>query len=292
MPTFKALSLCPQLVLLPVRFDLYRAESAFIREIFQDFTTLIEPISLDEAYLDVSHLDSESASIAWVIRERIRDERNLTASAGVAPNKFLAKIASDWNKPDGQFEILAKDAEEFLTDLPIERIGGVGKRTAERLHRMGISTCGELRQREEIELAQVFGKFGLELYKLCRGIDESPVESDRERKSLSTERTFWRNLATLEEGLEEIDDLVIELAEEWLGSRHKDREIGASAVKVKFEDFQTTTAQRAGDGIDHSVMRELLAEAWLRGKGKSVRLLGAAIHFRSRDAESEQLEMF
>lgn len=291
MPSFKARSLCPHLVLLPVRFDLYRSESLRIREIFTRYTERIEPLSLDEAYLDVSHLGSESSSVAWAIRERIHEERGLTASAGIAPNKFLAKVASEWNKPDGQFEIRPEDVPAFLVDLPVERIWGVGQRTAQRLHEAGISTCGDLCRRDEVELVQRFGKFGRSLYRLCRGIDERPVEAHRERKSLGNERTFRENLVSLEEGQDRFEELIEELAED-LSGRHEDREIRECVVKVKFEDFQVTTAQRSSDRMDPELMRNLLAEAWSRGQGRSVRLLGASVRFRESDEEVGQLEMF
>lgn len=291
MPSFKARALCPDLILLPVRFDLYRRESGRIREIFSRYTDLIEPLSLDEAYLDVSHLDSSGAAVAWAIREQIRDETGLTASAGIAPNKFLAKIASDWRKPDGQYEILEEEIEDFLTNLPIEKIWGVGKRTATRLHEAGIPTCGAMRQRSEMELVRRFGKFGRSLYRLCRGIDDREVNTNRERKSLGNERTFRENLESVDEGRERLDELITELEED-LSGRHSAREIRECVVKVKFADFQVTTAQRASDHIDRAAMHELLAEAWARGEGKSVRLLGAAVRFRPEDEAAEQLEMF
>ncbi|MDP4638725.1 MAG: DNA polymerase IV [Verrucomicrobiales bacterium] len=292
MPAFKARELCPGLVMLPVRFDLYRAESAKIRAIFAEFTELIEPLSLDEAYLDVSHLSSEAASIAWEIRERIRSQMRLTASAGIASNKFIAKIASDWRKPDGQFEVRDEEVADFLAALPVEKIWGVGKATATRLHEAGISTCGMMRERSEMELVQRFGKFGSSLYRLCRGIDERVVNPNRERKSLSNERTFRENLTSVEEGLERLEDLITELQDD-LAGRHEDREIRECVVKVKFADFQITSAQRATDRVEPQVLRELLAEAWERGQGKSVRLIGAGVRFRSWEKDEDgQMEMF
>lgn len=292
MPAFKARALCPDLILLPVRFDLYRHESSRIRAIFARYTELIEPLSLDEAYLDISHLASAGDSVAWAIREEIREETGLTASAGIAPNKFLAKIASDWRKPDGQYEIEAGAIEDFLTDLPVEKIWGVGKRTATRLHEARIPTCGAMRGRSEMELVRRFGKFGSSLYRLCRGIDDRPVNAHRERKSLGNERTFRENLESVAEGRPRLDELIDELQED-LAGRHAVREIRECVVKVKFADFQVTTAQRASDHIDREVMHELLAEAWARGEGKSVRLIGAAVRFRpGEDEAGEQLEMF
>jgi len=292
MPTFQARRLCPQLVLLPVRFDLYRRESARIREIFADFTELIEPLSLDEAYLDVSHLNSEGGSVAWEIRERIRRRTGLTASAGIASNKFLAKIASDWRKPDGQFEVHDEDVPSFLENLPVEKLGGVGRRTAERLRELGITTCGEMRQRSEMELVQRFGKFGSSLHRLSRGIDERPVEPSRERKSLSNERTFGHNLSSVEEGEARLEELVDELHEDYR-AKHASRVIRECVVKLKFEDFRITSAQRASGAIDPPVFRELLAEAWERGEGRSVRLIGAGVRFKPLEAGADrQLEMF
>lgn len=292
MPAFKARDLCPDLILLPVRFGLYRKESARIRMIFSQFTDLIEPLSLDEAYLDVSHLRSEASTIAWEIRQRIRIETGLAASAGIAPNKFIAKIASDWRKPDGQFEVREEELHDFLTDLPVSKIWGVGKRTAARLHEAGMRTCGEVRERSEVELVQRFGKFGRSLYRLSRGIDDRPVNPNRERKSVSNERTFRENLTTVEEGLAELEKLIAELQED-LAGRHEDRTIRECVVKVKFEDFQITSAQRGGDHVDPEAFRELLAEAWERGGGKSVRLIGAGVRFRPlAGTEAEQLEMF
>lgn len=292
MPAFKARELCPELVLLPVRFDLYREESARIRAIFSAFTDLIEPLSLDEAYLDVSHLASEAASVAWEVRERIRSQMNLTASAGIASNKFIAKIASDWRKPDGQFEVRDDEVTGFLAALPVEKIWGVGKATAIRLHEAGIPTCGAMRERSEMELVQRFGKFGRSLFRLCRGIDDRVVNPNRERKSLSNERTFRENLTSVEDGLEKLEELIVELQDD-LSGRHGAREVRECVVKVKFGDFQITSAQRAADKVEPDLMRELLAEAWERGEGKSVRLIGAGVRFRSLEKEDDgQMEMF
>ena len=292
MPAFKARALCPDLIMLPTNFELYREVSAEIREIFEQFTPLVEPLSLDEAYLDVSHLDSEAGTIAWEIRERIRLETLLTASAGIAPNKFLAKIASDWRKPDGQFEVREEEIFDFLTDLPVKKIWGVGKRTAQRLNDAGIRTCGDLRERSEIELVRRFGKFGRSLNRLCRGIDDRPVNPHRERKSLSNERTFRENLTSIDEGLAKLEELIVELRDD-LSGRHDAREIRECVVKVKFEDFQITSAQRAAEQVDPEAMRELLAEAWERGEGKSVRLIGAGVRFRPVPVDGvEQMEMF
>lgn len=293
MPSFQALRLCPDLVLLPVRFDLYRSESKRIRSIFATFTDLVEPLSLDEAYLDVSHLRSEATSVAREIRERIREETRLTASAGIAPNKFLAKIASDWRKPDGQFEIRPRDIDAFLRDLPIEKIWGVGKRTAERIHALGAATCGDLQQISILELDRRFGRFGQELYNLCRGIDHRRVNPNRERKSVSNERTFREDLRSPEEALENLGPILEELSDDYTG-KHADRKIREGFVKLKFDDFTITTAQQSMKEIEDGVFRELLWEAWGRGGGKGVRLIGAGVRFvplPGAEGGVDQLEM-
>jgi DNA polymerase IV len=255
---------------------------------------LVEPLSLDEAYLDVSHLQSEAASVAREIRERIREETELTASAGIAPNKFLAKIASDWRKPDGQFQVRQEDISAFLRDLPIEKIWGVGKRTAERIHAFGADTCGDLQRHSILELDKRFGRFGQELYHLCRGIDDRRVNPNRERKSVSNERTFREDLRTPEEGLEKLTSLLDELREDFTG-KYSDRKIREGFVKLKFDDFSTTTAQRSMKEVDPQAFRELLQEAWQRGGGKGVRLIGSGVRFvplDSNTARTGQLEMF
>lgn len=289
MPAFKALELCPQLVLLPVRFELYRAESARVRDIFGEFTEWIEPLSLDEAYLDVSHLRSEAASIAAEVRTRIREETGLTASAGIAPNKFLAKVASDWRKPDGQFEVTEETVGDFMKELPVRKIWGVGKRTAEKLNRLGIETCGDLQEWNEFDLHRNFGKFGSELFRLCRGIDDRRINPNRERKSVSNERTFRSNLLRVEEGQLRLEELIGELVEDL--QKHRDRAIREGFIKVKFEDFELTSAQQPMRRIDPGAFARLLDEAWSRGEGKSVRLIGAGVRFieesRERDAQME-----
>ena len=278
MPTFKALQLCPQLILVPVRFDVYRAESRAIREIFAQFSTLVEPLSLDEAYLDLSHLNSSGASLAEEIRFRIRRKTKLTASAGIAPNKMLAKVASDWRKPDGQFEIRPEEIDSFMRDLPARRIPGVGARTAERLKALGIETCGQMQRFSLAELHQAFGSFGAELFSRCRGIDRREVNPDRERKSLSNESTFPENLTRLEQCRGKLRELYGELIDD-VRRKHSDRRLHKAFVKVKFADFKQTTVERAMTVFDPGLYDTLLAEAWERGKGRSVRLIGAGVRF-------------
>lgn len=290
MPVFKALELCPQLTLVPVRFERYRAVSSQIRAIFSRFTELIEPLSLDEAYLDVSHLQTGAAAVAREIRAQIREETRLTASAGISSNKLIAKIASDWNKPDGQFEVTPDDIPAFIAALPVGRLWGVGGKTREKLASLGVETCADLQKLDQIELARRFGKWGIELWHLCRGMDDRPVTPDRTRKSLSSETTFSDNIGQLPELLSPMHGMIDELAEE-ISAKHSDRVIRSLVVKLKFADFQRTTAERAGHALENGVFEELLAECWKRGGGRSVRLLGVGVRFEDPE-EQAQLEFF
>jgi DNA polymerase-4 len=288
MPVFKALERCPQLVLVPVRFDLYQAESARIRAIFGRFTEKIEPLSLDEAYLDLSHLQTSAAALAREIRHQIREETGLTASAGIGPNKLIAKIASDWNKPDGQHEIRPDEVADFMRDLPAGKLWGVGGKMRAKLEALGVRTCGDMQRFDKIEMSRRFGKWGLELWELCRGIDTREVESLRIRKSVSSENTFRENLTSLDDLRPPLHEMLGGLAEDLV--RHDDREIRSLVVKMKFADFTRTTAEKAHAALDDGIFEELLAEAWQRGAGKPVRLLGVGVRFRDPE-EKEQLEL-
>jgi DNA polymerase-4 len=289
MPAYKALRLCPHLTILPVRFDLYRAESGRIREIYEDFTGLVEPLSLDEAYLDVSHLRSTGGHVASEIRVRIWERTRLTASAGIAPNKFLAKVASDLNKPNGQFELAVDQIPSFMAELPASKIWGVGERTAARLQALGVRTCGDLQRWELPALTREFGKFGVDLYHLCRGADDRAVVPDRERKSLSTERTYSEDVTELSEASERLESILEELiADHATGSA--DRRIVKSFVKLKFSDFQSTTAECPARSIEPAAYDRLLEEAWGRRGTRNIRLIGAGIRF-APPGMAEQLEL-
>lgn len=290
MPVFKALELCPQLILVPVRFDLYRSVSARVRAIFGRFTDLIEPLSLDEAYLDVSHLQSDGAAVAREIRAQIFEETGLTASAGIAPNKLIAKIASDWHKPNGQKQVTQEEIPAFLENLPVGRIWGVGKKMREKLTPLGIETCGDLQKLDQIELSRRFGKWGIELWHLCRGIDDRMVTPDRTRKSVSSEMTFSENITVVTALIPPMRGMIEGLLED-LAKSHADRTIRSLVVKMKFEDFNRTTAERAGHVVDPAIFEELLAEAWRRGNSRAVRLLGVGVRFVDPQ-EVEQLEFF
>jgi DNA polymerase IV len=240
MPAVRAERLCPEGVFLPPDFTRYRAVSRQVREIFQRHTDLIEPLSLDEAYLDVTQNKTgipTATRVAQAIREQIRTELQLTASAGVAPNKFLAKIASDWRKPDGLFVIQPKDIATFLPPLPVGRIPGVGKVTESRLENMGVRTVGDLQRFEVAELERGFGRYGLRLYELARGIDENPVVPDRPTQSVSSEDTFPQDVP-----LSEIEPLIRALAERaWKASRKEMRTARTVVLKLKTKEFKTLT---------------------------------------------------
>ena len=290
MPVFMALGKCPELIIVPTRFDVYKRDSARIREIFSRFTTLIEPLSLDEAFLDVSHNPEPGTIIASRIRQLIREETGLTASAGIAPNKLIAKIASDWKKPDGQFTVSPADAAEFMRGLPLRKIPGVGGKMAEKLSGMGVETCAQYRAIDRFEWVRRLGGYGAELWERCWGRDDRPVNPDSPRKSLSIENTFSENLQGLAVLGREMDAMLEEL-EEKLATRHADRLVRSLVVKLKFSDFRRTTAERAHAVIERSIFRELLEEAESRSDGKPSRLLGVGVRFHDVP-EVEQMELF
>jgi len=282
MPGFQARELCPELIFLPVRFDLYRRESEKIREILRSVTPLVEPLSLDEAYLDVSALDRYAWDVAKEIREKIYATTGLTASAGVAPNKLLAKIASDWRKPNGQFAIPPDKVEDFLKGLPVRKLWGVGPRAVERLADMGVSTCGDLQRLSEWDLCREFGKWGSELFHLCRGIDHRSVEPFRPRKSLSTERTFSENLQRPQDLQQVLLEQVEELMETYRKKKIQDP-IRSVFVKIKFADFQQRIREKGGMEPTTELFCSLL-ESGLDGAQKPVRLLGAGLRFQVEGA--------
>jgi DNA polymerase-4 len=240
MAAVRAERLCPEAIFVPPDFVRYRAVSRLVREIFKRHTDLIEPLSLDEAYLDVTENKtglSTATRVAIAIRAQIREEANLTASAGVAPNKFLAKIASDWRKPDGLFVIQPDEVATFLPPLPVGRLPGVGKVTEARLEKMNVRTVGDILALELNELEARFGRHGLRLYQLARGIDESPVVPDRPTKSVSAEDTFEHDVP-----LAETEPLIRRMAEKaWNASRKETRAARTVVLKLKTSDFKILT---------------------------------------------------
>src|SRR3984893_1652133 len=240
MPAMQAERLCPGAIFVAPDFTRYRAVSNSVREIFKRHTDLIEPLSLDEAYLDVTENKTgmpTATLVARTIREQIRQELNLTASAGVAPNKFLAKLASDWRKPDGLFVIQPDDVDRFLLPLPVGRLPGVGKVTGEKLEKLEIKTMGDLRGLDRSSLEQQFGRFGLRLYELARGVDLSEVVPDRPTKSISAEDTFEQDVP-----IAETEPTIRQLAEKvWAASRKESRIARTVVLKLKTSEFKLLT---------------------------------------------------
>ncbi|HZC44549.1 MAG TPA: DNA polymerase IV [Acidobacteriaceae bacterium] len=240
MPAVRAERLCPEAVFIPPDFVRYKAVSVAVREILRTHTDLIEPLSLDEAYLDVTQnkLQLPTATrVAKMIREQIHDELNLTASAGVAPNKFLAKIASDWKKPNGLFVIQPHQVQSFLLPLPVGRIPGVGRVTENRMNAVGISTVGDLFALDLSTLEYHFGSYGHRLYQLARGIDDNPVVPNRVSKSISAEDTFPEDIP-----LRDTEQQIRRLAEKvWKASRGNARSARTVVLKLKTKEFTSLT---------------------------------------------------
>jgi len=245
MPSTIAMRKCVELVFVPPRFDVYRAVSRQVHAIFTDYTPLVEPLSLDEAYLDVTDY-LEGGATAWAtakdIRKRIHDETELTASAGISYNKFLAKLASDQKKPNGQFAIMPDEGEAFVASLPVARFHGVGRVTAAKMDTLGIETGADLRRQTLDFLRNHFGKSGDWYYELARGQDHRPVQPDRERKSSGSETTFAEDLtdpAQIEAG-------VIAMADEvWTWCEKANSRGRTVTVKIKWADFQISTRSRS-----------------------------------------------
>ena len=246
MPAVRAERLCPHAIFVAPDFTRYRAVSQSVREIFKRHTDLIEPLSLDEAYLDVTENKTglpTATLVARTIRKQIREELNLTASAGVAPNKFLAKLASDWRKPDGLFVIQPEDIDAFLLPLPVGRLPGVGKVTGEKLAKLGIKTVGDLRTFDLRVLEDHFGRYGRRLHELARGIDDNEVIPDRPTQSISVEDTFEHDVP-----LAETEPMIRRLAEKlWSASRKESRIARTVVLKMKTSEFKILTRSHTPD---------------------------------------------
>jgi DNA polymerase-4 len=240
LPAITAERLCPEAIFIKPDFVRYKAVSLAVRAIFERHTALIEPLSLDEAYLDVTENLTNvptATRVAKAIREQIQDELNLTASAGVAPNKFLAKIASDWKKPNGLFVIQPHEIQAFLLPLPVGRIPGVGKVTEARMKEAGIHTVGDIQAMELALLETHFGRYGVRLHELARGIDHSPVVANRLRKQISAEDTFPEDIPIVETA-----DTIHRLAEKvWNASRNNARGARTVVLKLKTKEFLSLT---------------------------------------------------
>jgi DNA polymerase-4 len=297
MPAVRAERLCPSAVFLPPDFPRYRAVCRQVREIFKRHTDLIEPLSLDEAYLDVSENKTglpTATQVARTIREQIRTELNLTASAGVAPNKFLAKIASDWKKPDGLFVIQPDDVDSFLSPLPVGRLPGVGKVTEEKLKSFKIQTVADLKKLELVTLEGRFGRYGVRLYELARGIDNSEVVPDRRTQSISAEDTFERDVP-----LTETEPMIRRLAEKtWSSSRTESRIARTVVLKLKTSDFKILTRSHTPDSPPASCEELTNIALALRervglGSEQRFRLVGVGLsNFRESEDASAQPALF
>ncbi|HYZ22254.1 MAG TPA: DNA polymerase IV [Rhodopila sp.] len=281
MPSVTAARLCPGLVFVPPRFAVYKEVSAQIREILAAYTNLIEPLSLDEAYLDVTPPEGTvryATVVAQDIRARIFAQTGLTASAGISYNKFLAKLASDHRKPNGQFTITPDMGPAFVEQLPVGRFHGVGPATEAKMHRLGIRTGADLRNCTEAFLTRHFGKSGIHFHKIARGVDERPVVPDRPRKSAGSETTFPRDLASEQEILDALTGLIDDV---WNWRERSGIGGRTVTVKVKYADFELTTRSRtyarpiADRGELAQAGRELATSVFpLR---KPIRLLGVAM---------------
>ena len=293
MASAQALKLCPQLVIVKPRMEVYKSVSREIQAIFRDYTELIEPLSLDEAYLDVTdspHFGGSATRIAQDIRRRVSQQLHITVSAGVAPNKFLAKIASDWKKPNGLFVITPEQIDDFVAALPVNKLHGVGKVTADKLGRLGIRTCSDLREWSKLALVKAFGSFGERLWGLAHGIDERAVHNDSRRQSVSVENTFDKDLPDLSACLEQLPALLEQLNTRMArldASYRPDKPF----VKIKFHDFTQTTLEQAGARQDLDNYMRLITAAFARGN-KPVRLLGVGVRLHDLRGKHEQLELF
>lgn len=290
MATAHALRLCPDLLLLPGRMHVYRAVSQQIFRIYRRYTEWVEPVSLDEAYLDVTHTHAHHGSatlIAEAIRAEVLAETGITVSMGAAPNKFLAKIASDWNKPNGLKVVTPEEVTQFVAELPIERLHGVGRRTTERLHAQGLFTCQDIRERTLLEMMSEFGALGQRLFELAQGRDERPVTPEAIRKSVSTEQTYPADLTSLNECMAQLPELLEDLHQRFARLEHY--RIQGAVVKLKFSDFTQTTVERALQAPNQSVFNDLLQQGWHR-KAMAVRLLGVGYRLQHRD-QQQRLQM-
>ena len=288
MASATARRLCQDLIIIRTDMEKYRLASSQIHEIFQRYTDLIEPLSLDEAFLDVSDCDEFRGSatrIAEAIRNEVREVVGITISAGIAPNKFLAKIASDWNKPDGQFAVLPNDVDDFVAKLAVKKLHGVGKVTAAKMHRLNLRTCKDLQNFGADALTEHFGSFGERLFELSRGIDNRPVSTDRIRKSVSVENTFDTDLPDIDSSLEAMLGLLpkLELRLKRLDNHYA---IKKQFVKLKFHDFVTTTVEMLSEDTNPENYRTLCEQGFARGE-RAVRLIGVGVRVEPLENSAE-----
>lgn len=310
MPSSQAIRLCPHLKIIPPNFKKYKEASEKIHDIFRKFTDLIEPLSLDEAFLDVTDcelFDGSATLIAREIQRLIFVTTKLTASAGVAPNKFLAKIASDWKKPSGLFVITPEQVDDFVKPLDVKLIPGIGRVSATKLYDYGLNNCEKVRSWELAKLEQTFGKMGKSLYYKSRGVDNRPVSPTVDRKSISVEHTFRKDIEEISTCMQYIDSLSAELIKRIKNYQHKygqDKKISKAYVKIKFLDFQTVTVEKKKEDDfyielwqNHNFnielrehIEELVMTAYQRGQ-RAVRLIGIGVRLEHGQICSRQLKL-
>ena len=301
MSSARAYKLCPQAVVVKPRFEAYRQASEIIRSVFYQYTDLVEPLSLDEAYLDVTHCtscDGSATLIAKDIKQKIFEATNLTASAGVSYNKFLAKVASDMNKPDGITIIRPEQGEKFVEALPVGKFYGVGKATEARMHAIGIKTGADLKKLSIDESQQYFGKSGLYYYNICRGIDERQVQSHRERKSLGSETTFENDLEKIEDMIRVLETLAEEV---FLSLKEKSLNGHTITLKVKYDNFEQITRSKTLVNTlnETKLMMEVITDLLSKTdvENRKVRLLGITVsNFHNNETKNDksmqQMDLF
>ncbi|MCL2913771.1 DNA polymerase IV [Shewanella corallii] len=289
MASAYALRLCPDLILVPGRMDVYKQVSSQIRDVFSRYTSLIEPLSLDEAYLDVTDCTACRGSatlIAEAIRKEIFEATGLTASAGIAPVKFLAKVASDLNKPNGQYVITPDAVSEFVKTLPLGKIPGVGKVTGEKLASMGLHTCGDVQGAEPAMLTERFGKFGALLVERSKGIDPRAISPNRVRKSVGVETTLAQDIYELSQANQVMSGLIPELSTR-MARGAPGRGIHKQVVKLKFADFKQTTIEHRSDSLSVNLFQDLLALAMERAEGRGIRLVGISVGLAEQQTDEQ-----
>lgn len=290
-----AIAKCPNLIFVKPRFEVYRAVSSQIHDIFQRYTDIIEPVALDEAYLDVTQNKQNIAyasTIARLIRSAIFQETNLTASAGVSINKFLAKMASGENKPNGLTVILAEQAQAFIEALPIEKFHGIGKVTAAKMHELGIRTGGDLKQRSQQELTQHFGKAGMYYYKIARGEDDRAVEPNRIRKSIGAETSFAEDLSEIAVMIMELKEIAKVLKERIDKHQTSGRTL---TLKVKFSNYQQITRSKTSvttiNELSEIINQALSLFESIKLENRSIRLLGISLSNLDNEVEPQILQL-
>lgn len=297
MPSSAALRACPELLIIPGRMALYKQVSQQVMAIFKRYSDVIEPLSLDEAFIDVTDskmLGGSATRIAQQIMAEVESEVGITISAGVAPNKFIAKVASDWRKPNGIFVVKPDEVDEFSAKLPVKKIPGIGPVSAAKLAAKGIHTCSDLRSFTELELEQQFGRMGQSLAMRRFGEDHRPVQTSRIRKSVSVENTFAINLTSAKA----CDAALLPLYKELLGRWEKlcgEYQVSGLVVKLKFADFSQCTREHASTQIQFDYFKALLQTAFQSGtkqqQAAGVRLLGLGFKLKTPISQ-QQLTLF